>query len=66
MSEKITFDKLKNKEVPLKIKAFQLNGETIEVKEYLPINDNYCGFATSRAERVSVCQSSSNGCLYYT
>lgn len=39
MSEKITFDKLKNKEVPLKIKAFQLNGETIEVKEYLPIND---------------------------
>lgn len=39
MSEKITFDKLKNKEVPLKIKAFQLNGETIEVKECLPIND---------------------------
>lgn len=39
MVEKIAFDKLKNKEVPLKIKAFQLNGETIEVKEYLPIND---------------------------
>ena len=39
MSEKISFDKLKNKEMPLKIKAFQLNGETIEVKEYLPVND---------------------------
>lgn len=39
MSEKVIFDKLKNKEMPLKIKAFQLNGETIEVKEYLPVND---------------------------
>ena len=39
MSEKVTFDKLKNKEMPLKIKALQLNGETIEVKEYLPVND---------------------------
>ena len=39
MSEKITFDKLKNKEMPLKIKAFPFNGETIEVKEYLPVND---------------------------
>ena len=38
MSE-IIFDKLKNKDLPLKIKAFQLNGETVEVKEYLPVND---------------------------
>ena len=39
MAEKVSFDNLKNKEMPLKIKAFQLNGETIEVKEYLPVND---------------------------
>ena len=29
MSEKITFDKLKNKEVPLKIKAFQHRGKRV-------------------------------------
>ena len=39
MAEKVSFEKLKNKELPLKIKALQLNGETIEVKEYLPVND---------------------------
>ena len=39
MMSEITFDKLKNKDLPLKIKAFQLNGETVEVKEYLPVND---------------------------
>ena len=39
MAEKVSFEKLKNKDLPLKIKALQLNGETIEVKEYLPVND---------------------------
>ena len=39
MSEKVVFNELNNKEMPLKIKAFSLKGKTIEVKQYLPVND---------------------------
>ena len=38
MANVVSFDKLR-KIMPLKVKAFQLNDETIEVKGYLPVND---------------------------
>lgn len=38
MAMNVTFDSLK-KELLLKIKAIEINGQTIEVKQYLPVND---------------------------
>ena len=38
MAMNVTFDSLK-KELPLKIKAIEINGQTIEIKQYLPVND---------------------------
>ena len=38
MAEKITFNDLK-KELPLKIKIIKINNKSVEIKQYLPVND---------------------------